>query len=45
MADLVERLALAGIDVEPERCDPVALRLTARDLLALADLLNAGEAD
>lgn len=40
---LIERLALACIDVERERCDPEALRLTARDMLELADLLDAEE--
>lgn len=38
---LIEQLALAGIDVERERCDPVALRLTAANMLELALLLEA----
>lgn len=37
---LVDRLALSGIDIDPRRCDPVALRLTAADLLDLAALLS-----
>lgn len=37
---LVERLALAGVDVEPVRCDAQALRLTAGEMLELADLLD-----
>jgi hypothetical protein len=42
---LVERLAMACVDVEVERCDPVAMRETARDLLELADLLDPGEVE
>jgi hypothetical protein len=41
IAELVEVLALAGIDVEPQRCDPQALRLTAEQLLELATLLDS----
>lgn len=41
---LVERLAMLGIDVEPDRCDPAALRMTAWDLTTLAALLE-GEPD
>ena len=44
VAELVDRLALAGIDVDPRRCDTAALILTAGDLLELAALLD-GEAD
>lgn len=41
---LVERLRLAGIDVEAERADPAALRATAADLAALALHIEAGVA-
>jgi hypothetical protein len=44
IAVLVGRLRLAGIDIEPERCDPDALRLIARDLIDVADLLDDQEA-
>jgi len=37
---LVERLALAMVDVETERADPEALRAVARDMLELAALLD-----
>ena len=45
--ELVEALAASLIDVEPERCDPEALRLTAAEMLELASLLEApdGEAN
>ena len=39
--ELLERLELAGLDIEPERCDTAALRATAADLVALAELLEA----
>lgn len=38
--ELVETLRLSLIDIEPERCDPEALRLTAAELLELASLLE-----
>lgn len=41
--ELVEALAASLIDVEPERCDPEALRLTAAELLELASLLEASD--
>lgn len=40
---LVERLSLAAIDIEVGRCDPEALRLTARDMIELATLLDSDE--
>lgn len=45
IAALVERLAMACVDVEVERCDPDALRQTAADMRELADLLDPEEAD
>jgi hypothetical protein len=39
ITDVSERLRLAGVDVEPERCDTEALRLVAADLLELARLI------
>jgi hypothetical protein len=40
VAELVERLALSGVDVDPRRCDPAALILTAADMIELAALLE-----
>jgi hypothetical protein len=44
VAELVVRLALVGIDVDPHRYDTAALVLTAADMLELAALLD-GEAE
>jgi hypothetical protein len=41
---LVEQLGNIGLDIEPERCDPAALRLDAAKMVALAGLLERDDA-
>lgn len=38
--EIVERLAMIGIDIETERCDPVAIRDTANMMNRVADLIE-----
>lgn len=40
IADLCDMLLNDGIDIEQDRCDPEALRNTARQLSDLADLMD-----
>lgn len=41
VAQALTRLDLAGLDIEPERCDPEALRAIAADLIVVANALDS----